>query len=284
MIDGARCVRVATITTASTGVGPDRTYSGGPDMPPIENVRSSGSGTVRPARVDGPTSPEAPAPMPPPIDPDSFNPRSVKRAEELLKRLGHKPGVVDRTYTQNTQAAVMSFQQAVGLDPTGNLDTRTMNALRRAAKQKNRGVMGPGQASERIKTIEKRLKRLGHDPGQIDGVYDQDTARAVHRFKRDQGMKGAHVKRGLLGKEGRQELHREVQHLNHRVYSARVKPSTERRQDDARVERATQQGRVLERGDSNRAVKVVQGHLRAAGFNTHHKNGIFDDRTEGMVR
>src|SRR5688572_4212532 len=79
------------------------------------------------ADAPAPSQPAQPTP-PAPVN-DTMDGALVKRAEKLLKQVGFNPGRVDRVFSANTQEAVRSFQQAVGLDPTGNLDVRTMNAL-----------------------------------------------------------------------------------------------------------------------------------------------------------
>lgn len=36
--------------------------------------------------------------------------------------------------------------------------------------------------------VEKRLARLGFDPGRVDGKFDKDTQRAVRRYQRSRGL------------------------------------------------------------------------------------------------
>jgi|GEM_PF-2128482 len=49
--------------------------------------------------------------------------------QELLKYLGHDPGVIDGQDGPKTQAAVKDFQGKQGLGPTGNADAKTREAL-----------------------------------------------------------------------------------------------------------------------------------------------------------
>lgn len=219
------------------------------------------------------------------VDPDSFDGTKVKRAEQLLKKLGLHPGVVDRQYTANTERSVKTFQSAAGLDPTGNLDVRTMNAMRRAAKRKDDGVQVAGQQSNSILTQEKRLRRLGYDVGIVDGLFDQKTAKAVDAFKKDQGVE----RNGMLGKRGREILETENQRLNHEPRRIRRRPTERREQLDRRVATAAARqhadGSVgFGRGSNGVSIKVVQNHLKAAGYDPKHNNGRFDERTEAMVK
>jgi peptidoglycan hydrolase-like protein with peptidoglycan-binding domain len=45
----------------------------------------------------------------------------------------------------------------------------------------------PGIRGEDVRQLEQALKRLGFDPGQIDGVYDQNTGAAVNKWYQSKG-------------------------------------------------------------------------------------------------
>ena len=53
----------------------------------------------------------------------------VKAAQQALKDKGHDPGMVDGRMGPKTQAALRDFQKAQGLQASGRLDTKTMQAL-----------------------------------------------------------------------------------------------------------------------------------------------------------
>jgi hypothetical protein len=57
---------------------------------------------------------------------------SVRRAQIILRTLGHDPGPVDDVYGPKTAAGVAAFQRARGLAETGRLDPDTARALLRA--------------------------------------------------------------------------------------------------------------------------------------------------------
>ncbi|MEW5741886.1 MAG: peptidoglycan-binding protein [Myxococcota bacterium] len=64
-----------------------------------------------------------------------------------------------------------------------------------------------GDAGQRVKAAEQALKRLGRNPGAVDGRFDQDTFEAVKKFQRANGMKatgrvGAPTAKKLLAKLG----------------------------------------------------------------------------------
>ena len=253
-------------------------------MPPV-----SGPSSSNPTPRSGPVATPAvntarPAP-PLSVDPDSFDGAKVKTAEQYLKKLGLHPGIVDREYTANTERSVKTFQSAAGLSPTGALDVRTMNAMRTAAKRRDDGVQTAGLQSENVKVQERRLRRLGYDTGPVDGLYDQKTRAAVNAFKKDQGA----AENGLFGSSGRALLEKENKALNHAPRRIRVNKSEARAANDRRVAiaagREHADGTVgFGRGSNGKSIKIVQGHLKAAGFDPKHANGRFDDRTEGMVK
>jgi len=53
----------------------------------------------------------------------------VKAAQQALKDKGHDPGEVDGKMGPKTQAALRDFQKAQGMQATGRLDAKTMQAL-----------------------------------------------------------------------------------------------------------------------------------------------------------
>lgn len=213
---------------------------------------------------------------------------AVKRNEERLKRAGFNPGTVDRNFDDGTARAVSRFQESVGIAPTGVLDERTRDRLAAVDKRirKHDGkLLGPGVRNRRTLEAEQRLKRLGYDPGKVDGVYDRDTGRAMQQFRADEGRKKGSL---LAGTPTLRQLRNESRALNHDPYHARVKDSRARRRDDARAALASRRvhadGTVgMGEGSRGPSVRWVQKHLRAAGYDPKHTNGVFDERTRGMV-
>ncbi|MFH1810227.1 MAG: peptidoglycan-binding protein [Pseudomonadota bacterium] len=258
----------------------------------IRAARQPAAASSQPPAAAPPTEPTPPAETNPA---DVYEPATVRKAERLLKGAGFKPGKVDGKYTRLTQDALKEFQTSMGLTADGRITSATLNKLgkvnerARTAKREHNGKVGRGQKGEHIEKLEQRMRRLGYDVGKVDGVFDGQTADAVKAFKRDQPELRRQAKSGLLGNNSRSVLRHETAALNHAPHRARVKPSDARRRSDRIVERAAAQQHAdgsggLGRGDKSRAVQVVQGHLKAAGFDPQRKDGMFDDRTEGMVK
>ncbi|MDD4690452.1 MAG: spore cortex-lytic enzyme [Eubacteriales bacterium] len=54
-----------------------------------------------------------------------------------------------------------------------------------------------GNVSEEVRAIQERLKYLGYDIGNVDGVYGSKTQKAVYRYQRANGLKAD----GIAGKQ-----------------------------------------------------------------------------------
>ena len=202
----------------------------------------------------------------------------------MLKRIGFNPGKVDGVSTPQLAKAVMEFQTAWGLAPSGVLDAPTSAKLTATAERvKKHGkdlFVSVGQKSSDIAILEKRLARLGYKPGKADGVYGRDTAQAVKAFRADQ----SELKDGVssLGKNERASLRREVGALSHVPERRRVAPSSAQ----TRLDRTTAQKAVAGFGEgvSGTHVANVQKHLAAAGFAPKRGTGKFDERTAGALK
>ncbi|HYH20701.1 MAG TPA: peptidoglycan-binding domain-containing protein [Azospirillum sp.] len=57
------------------------------------------------------------------------SPAQVRQVQQVLKQSGYNAGNVNGSWDQQTSQAVRNFQQAQGLEPTGQLNTRTLSAL-----------------------------------------------------------------------------------------------------------------------------------------------------------
>jgi peptidoglycan hydrolase-like protein with peptidoglycan-binding domain len=212
----------------------------------------------------------------------TLNKRQLKESEQILRRAGFRPGVVDGLESANTRTATAAFQAAVGLEANGALDTKTLQKLRHVEKRlKTRGRLGPGQAGKHVRTVQSRLRMLGYDPGPISGIYSMKTASAVKAFRADQ--KDLTNGSGVMTPASTRALRREVSALNHAPYRSRVSNTASHRKAEARA-LALVTRRPVHRGDSGPTVAYVQQHLRSAGYDPQSVKGNFDDRTEGMVR
>lgn len=152
------------------------------------------------------------------------------------------------------------------------------NAIARPAAR----FLREGSQGADVLAVEKRLDKLGYDVGRVDGVFDARTADAVQAFKRDQPALRQYAQGRYLSGLGQRGLRNEAKALDHAPRTVeRALTDATKAQDRLVTARAR---RGIGEGDEGRAVQVVQRHLRAAGFDPKHQNGVFDERTAGAVR
>ncbi|MEW5855601.1 MAG: peptidoglycan-binding protein [Myxococcota bacterium] len=112
--------------------------------------------------------------------------RSVRYVQGHLKSAGFDPKHVDGKFDERTEGALKSYQRREGIPVTGRVDAQTWRHLRHATLEA-RGPTTPkqeiGERSSAVKRTEKLLKRLGYNPGKVDGTYTAATERAVDRFR-----------------------------------------------------------------------------------------------------
>jgi putative chitinase len=210
--------------------------------------------------------------------------KQKKRAEQILSRAGHDVGKADGKLSAKSRRALKRFQRARGLEQSGELTQETFDHLEKlnhGIGHTGRRVMRPGMQAGAIRDMEKNLRRLGYDVGQVDGLFTRKTGQSVKAFKNDQKeLKSDSI---LAGRNPRKSLRSEIQDISHAPHRRRIKSTKKHQRAERLTERATQRGGVG-LGDKGPAVKHIQRQLRAAGFDPGRSGGVFDERTAGMVR
>ena len=114
----------------------------------------------------------------------------VRAVQRTLRSLGWQPGPVDGLYGPRTQAAVTRFQAASGLTADGVVGPGTRQALNNARREPLRrgaGFAQPG-GSPQVRDLQVALRRQGHRPGPVDGLFGPRTEAAVERLQRRGGV------------------------------------------------------------------------------------------------
>jgi peptidoglycan hydrolase-like protein with peptidoglycan-binding domain len=135
----------------------------------------------------------------------------VRALQLRLARAGDWPGPIDGRYGPLTEQAVRRFQAAHGLLTDGIAGPTTMAALISPTPVLYPGA-GFGQAggSPYVKSLQRRLRRLGFAPGPVDGLFGRLTTRAVGRFQKAHRLRVSGVVGARTG-----SLLREVAHHRH---------------------------------------------------------------------
>lgn len=105
----------------------------------------------------------------------------------------------DRTAWDAARAAdtVAAYEDYVRAFPRGRFlaeaearaaELRTQDQLSQGQRAAEAAEAALGLNSLTLRLIEARLEQLGLEPGEVDGVIDEQTRRALRRYQRDRGM------------------------------------------------------------------------------------------------
>jgi peptidoglycan hydrolase-like protein with peptidoglycan-binding domain len=133
------------------------------------------------------TKPAATAPAgEKPATSSTSTPKIIERSERAknlqreLKRLGFYSGAIDGVYGPATTDAVKKLQAKLGVEATGIFNPATAEA----------GVaQGYFKKSDTVMSMQVALTTLGYYDGEINGLYDEATEKAVKAFQEDHNMK-----------------------------------------------------------------------------------------------
>jgi peptidoglycan hydrolase-like protein with peptidoglycan-binding domain len=118
---------------------------------------------------------------------------AVLASEKLLKKAGFNPGKVDGIFDRATQKASRAFEQRFkGTGSDGRIGENQLERMKTVARAKQNPGSGPtlkeGYRGAPVKALQKRLDQLGYANGANDGVFGNQTERAVKKFQRDHGL------------------------------------------------------------------------------------------------
>lgn len=108
-----------------------------------------------------------------------------------LAERGYYDGDLDGLPGPRTQQAIRDFEQAQGLNVTGEASEALLaRVLQARARGDVTGSVVPSEprASTRVLAVQRVLARLGYGPLDLSGLPDPATKSAIERFERDRGM------------------------------------------------------------------------------------------------
>ncbi len=129
----------------------------------------------------------------------------LRLVQQQLNRIGYASGNVDGLWGDQTRQALESFQRMQGMEPTGNLNLVTIQALglpqvlagaeyqdpssQRSSQQRAAGEGAPLFVSPAtVRIIQQQLNRIGFDPGQVDGHWGEGTSNAIRNYEEANGL------------------------------------------------------------------------------------------------
>ena len=119
--------------------------------------------------------------------------KTVRKIQSRLYDLGYPIWRIDGKYGEETQLAINLFCDAIHVREHRYITRRVQNKL----FAKNAPVYDPylplkkNDQGVSVLYMQMRLKELGYDPGNLDGIYGKNTVAAVALFQKDYNVKRA---------------------------------------------------------------------------------------------
>ena len=176
--------------------------------------------------------------------------------QQRLALIGYEISEEYHTFGPRTEAALRQFQIDRGLIVDGICGTHSWNALVEADYRLGDRLLYyrfPMMRGDDVGDLQRRLSRLGFDPGRIDGIFGLDTQAAVQQFQHNtalaaDGVVGLHTLKALQRLAGSSVSERTV---------SEVRELEKLRQQPARVE-----GRHVVVGDTGELPVITQAVAR----------------------
>ena len=121
--------------------------------------------------------------------------RPVAALQVGLRAHGYSPGPVDGVRGPQTTSALVAFQRAKGLRPTGLAAGDTARARRARAPLLGRRELAVGAVGWDVAVLEFRLRRYGLAARAVDGRFTR-ALRALRRYQRRHGLVAGRDRRG----------------------------------------------------------------------------------------
>lgn len=121
-------------------------------------------------------------------------PTALRTVQERLHQLGVYGGAVDGAWGQDSQTALQQFQQAHGLQASGQINPATAQALGldpvRLLELSPVDQPPPPMrlGAEAIRNIQGRLQQMGYYHGPLDGQWGPGTETAITALQQSRGI------------------------------------------------------------------------------------------------
>ena len=114
--------------------------------------------------------------------------KTVAQAQKILNDRGFRTGGVDGRMGPQTQAALVNFQRAEKLQPTGKLDRPTINALGLQKGDASASAGGTNYSPATIRKAQETLNARGFKAGPANGTMNDTTSIALRAFQKSENI------------------------------------------------------------------------------------------------
>jgi peptidoglycan hydrolase-like protein with peptidoglycan-binding domain len=119
----------------------------------------------------------------------------VEALQRQLFAAGHYKGTIDGVLGKKTRSAIMSYQTAVGMDPTGEPSPELIEHIRFTREVAEASLFTgtvdaapDAEARANVRRVQTGLAELAYGPGEITGELTEATRRAIRAFQHDRNM------------------------------------------------------------------------------------------------
>ena len=121
----------------------------------------------------------------------------VRQVQSKLSALGGFPGPIDGNWGPASQSALRNFQQARGLQPTGEMNQATAATLGldpgslvavTAAAAPPAPAPAYSLSADSMRIVQARLRQLGFYSGPVDATWGPGTQTALQNFQSSNGL------------------------------------------------------------------------------------------------
>ena len=177
--------------------------------------------------------------------------------QKKLNKLGYLSGSIDGVYGTDTVQAVKKLQKKYNIPLSGAVDEATWKVLSNTEEKKKVGtapIYAKGDRGKNIEWLQKKLKMIEYLDGEIDGIYGEDTARAVKSFQVDEGLSDT----GAVDKETLDRLNEKYETVS--------------------------KNRIVKPGERGKRVIRLQNRLFLHGYHPGSSDGIYGAGTESAIK
>jgi peptidoglycan hydrolase-like protein with peptidoglycan-binding domain len=124
-----------------------------------------------------------------PVAPHVYGPSTIRQVQQTLNHRGFRAGLVDGVMGPNVEAAIADFQRSENLEPTGQLNPRTLSALGIQAQPVFAAPPPvPFASTNTVRQVQRALKSRGYMVGPVDGVMGPSTEHAIRQFQQSEDL------------------------------------------------------------------------------------------------